>query len=236
MSHIHNTRAPTVYDGRISQTTPEGVRLLLTPAGPFPRMQAWLIDQIIIQVSLFLLKGIFFSGKEAGIGLFMLSEFVVLWFYPALFEQFNHGQTPGKRLMHLRVVRANGMPIDWRGSITRAIMMVADFMPGMFFSGLMCMMSDPKFRRLGDLAAQSLVIHVEKEPQRKKTDTDVTPCAPPYPLSPAQQRVLIDLFERENSISHERMLELASLAQGLTGASGEASLQKLRAIVAGLRQ
>ena len=222
-------------DGRLSLTTPEGVRLLITPAGPFPRMLAWLIDLFCFAGIAWLGGYTLFSLGKTGSGLYLVLLFLLYWGYPVFCEIVFNGQTFGKRLLNLRVVRANGLPVDWRTSVIRNLLLVADFLPFLYSTGLVMMMSDPHFRRLGDLGASSLVIHVEK-PEPRKALPRVEAMAPLFPLTPDQQRALIDLLEREASIPHERMLELATLAEPLTGATDELSLSRLRAIVAGFSQ
>ena len=223
-------------DGRFSITTPEGVRLLLTPAGPVPRAWAWLIDIAIFGGVIYLLSFItILTGSKAARGILFVLGFVLYWGYPVICEVYFGGSTIGKRVLGLKVVRANGLPVSWRESILRNLLLVADFMPMMYATGLVCLLLDKRFRRLGDMVANTQVVYVEKAQTRTKL-APVTPMAAPFPLTPEQQRSLIDLMERENTIPNARLLELASLAEPLTKASEEESLRRLRAIVAGLNQ
>ncbi|TDQ47175.1 RDD family protein [Permianibacter aggregans] len=221
-----------MQDGRLSLTTPEGVRLALTPAGPAPRAAAWLIDLLIWMVFIWICLWIF-GGSKLGSGLIGLILFVSYWGYPVLFEVYFSGRTPGKRVMKLAVVRADGLPVGWRESVLRNLLLVADFLPFMYATGLLCMLADQHFRRIGDIVAGTQVIYFDKPPVRKPL-REVEPVPSPIPLTPEQQRTLLGLFEREAQLPPERLQELASIAEPLTGETGAVSLEKLRGIAAGL--
>lgn len=223
-----------MYNGKISLTTPEGIRLLQTPAGPVPRAWAWLIDFLLFFVVM-LLMWTQASGRTMK-GLLLVATFVVYWGYPVLCEVYFNGRTVGKKIMGLQVVRADGLPVGWRESCLRNLLLVADFMPVFYTTGLVCMLFDPHFRRVGDLVAHTQVVYFETPAQPKNLQLKLAPHAPPFPLTPEQQRSLIDLLERADSIPPAQLLELASLAEPLTGKTDEASLQELRHIVAGIQQ
>ncbi|NQD38455.1 RDD family protein [Permianibacter sp. IMCC34836] len=223
-----------MLDGRLSLTTPEGVRLLLTPAGPAIRAAAWALDFIVWLVIAFF--GIWiFSGSKLGAGVIGLILFVSYWGYPVICEVYFRGRSIGKRAFGLEVLRADGLPVGWRESALRNLIAVADFLPMLYASGLLCMLLDRRFRRLGDIVAGTQVVYHEKLPARSQF-TDVQPLATSYPLTPEQQRILIGLFEREKKLPVERMQELASIAEPITGLTGAASLAELRGIAAGLTQ
>ncbi|WP_181373256.1 RDD family protein [Massilia glaciei] len=221
-----------MLDGRLSLTTPEGVRLLLTPAGPYLRAGAWALD--------FALWVIFMVGVRAVLpfsklfdGLFLLLLFLSYWGYPIVCEVLWHGQTLGKRAAGIAVLRADGLPVRVRESALRNLLLVADFMPMFYLSGLACMLIDPRFRRLGDIVAGTQVVHVEK-PRKRRPAVAAEPLALPFALSLAEQRTLADLFEREHGLPAERMDELGTLAAPLTGCEGGASIERMRRYAAGL--
>lgn len=223
-----------MINGFLSLTTPEGIRLLRTPAGPVPRAQAWLIDTCIWACVVAFLAWLL-VGPALGNGIFGVLLFVTFWGYPIVCEVYASGKTIGKRVMGLEVIRTNGLPVGWRESSLRNLLLVADFLPMMYATGLISMMLSTHFRRIGDIVAGTQVVYSIKPVERK--DNEVVPPAPlPYPLTPDQQRALIDLFEREATLSPERMCELGTLAQPLTGLTEGASVDRLRAYVAGLTQ
>lgn len=225
-----------MIDGRLSLTTPEGTRLLLTPAGPAARAWAWAID-FLVWLLFIILGALLLRGKLAQ-GLFLLLLFGTYWGYPILCEVYCRGQTLGKRIMGLEVRRANGLPVGWRDAMLRNLMLVADFMPMLYVTGLLSMLFDRQFRRLGDIVAGTLVVYRDKPPVRRAAAAEDALAAPqplPFPLPPHQQRALADLFERESMLPRARLEELGDIAQPLTGTSGASSLERLRAFAAGLR-
>ncbi len=222
-----------MLDGRIALTTPEGVRLLLTPAGPAIRGWAWLIDTAI-WVSAVFACALLLGGSTLGEGILLLLIFVAFWGYPVICEVYFRGATIGKRIVGLEVVRDNGLPVGWRESALRNLLMTADFLPFFYATGLLCMLFDGRFRRVGDIAAGTLVVYREREVKRAAVATDIAPLPLPWPLTVAEQRAVADLFARERSLPPERMVELAELAEPLTGRTGDASLERLRGIAAGL--
>lgn len=227
-----------VLDGHLLLMTPEGISLSLVPAGPARRAIAWLIDLLLWGAGLWLclfLIGIAFGRSTLGSGFSFVLLFVSYWGYPILFEVYASGKTPGKRWMGLEVVRSNGLPVGWRESCLRNLLLVVDFMPFLYATGLVAMLSDQRFRRVGDWVADTMVIYSPK-PEARALHQSEPALALPFPLSPEQQRALIDLVERAERLSEERRLELADLAEPLTGLRGQASLQRLRSYVAGLTQ
>jgi uncharacterized RDD family membrane protein YckC len=223
-----------MLNGRLSLVTPEGVRLLLTPAGPVPRAWAWAVDFLIYIVAISLLSTLLGQFK-LGTGLILIGGFILYWGYAIICEVYWDGRTIGKRLLGLQVVRADGLPVGWRESVLRNLLLVGDFLPFFYFTGLLCMLFDTQFRRLGDIVAGTQVVYRDPSLHRPSPQTrpsqDIDAWVLPFPLTPEQQRILIAMFEREKSIPYERMLELAGLAQAITGQTGEASLARLRSYV-----
>lgn len=230
---MHNPE-PTLLTGRLALTTPEGIRLYLTPVGPAARAYAWLIDFLLWLTTVFLML-LTLSGNKLGNGVMAVFMFVSYWGYPILCEVYWRGQTVGKRWVGIRVVREDGLPVGWRESTLRNLLLVADFLPVFYASGLICMMLDPGFRRIGDLAAGTLVVYAEK-PHERKPVPKVAALALPWPSTPAQQRTLADLFEREQGLPPGRLAELGDLAEPLTARRGQESIEQLRGYVAGIMQ
>lgn len=220
-----------MLDGRLSLTTPEGVRLLLTPAGPAARAWAWALD-FLIWLAMVWAGAMLLTGSKLGDGIFGMLLFLTYWGYPVICEVYFGGRTLGKRALGIEVLRANGLPVGWRESLLRNLLLVADFLPMMYATGLLCMLFDTHFRRLGDIVADTLVVYRDKAPPPAAAAPDATPLPLPFPLSASQQRILHDLFERESRLPVERLHELASIAEPLTGQTGAASLERLRGFAA----
>jgi uncharacterized RDD family membrane protein YckC len=122
------------------------------------------------------------------IAVLVLVEFLIFWGYFALFELVWNGQTPGKRLGKLRVIRRDGQPIHAGESMVRNLVRIVDFLPGFYGIGLVTMFIDKDARRLGDLAAGTIVVR-EGEPVRLR-DVQVAQAAPhAYDLQVAQATV-----------------------------------------------
>ncbi len=166
--------SPPQLDSRIEIVTPENIAFHYLVAGPFRRLPAYLIDCTICVVAL--VGGLFVLGFSSlmvgagglGVGLWLLLAFLVNWFYFGLFETFWNGQTPGKRLMGLRVLSVDGQPINAMQAILRNVLRAIDAMPifgpgGQFgipfyVVALVAMSCNRRYQRLGDLACGTMVV------------------------------------------------------------------------------
>lgn len=209
--------------------TPEGVALRLPAAGPVPRALAWMID-LAIRLGLLLLGSIVFAllGR-AGMGLYLVLLFLVLWAYPVAFEAMWHGQTPGKRALGLRVVSADGAPVGWMASFLRNLMRTVDMLPFGYAFGLAASLVDPWSRRLGDIVARTMVVHATGRAHGAALPP-APALAPTVPLRPAEQVALIAFAERAHTLTPQRQEELADIAAPLTGTRGPAGVHRLTAI------
>lgn len=195
--------------------TPEGVELALRVAGPLPRALAWLIDALIRYAILTVLSIVLLPLSGLGMGAFLIMLFLIEWFYPVIYE-VRRGATPGKKAMGLAVVHDNGTPIGWPASLIRNLLRVVDFFPVLYGGALVTMLINHEFKRLGDLAAGTLVIYLEKPHQHH--DTIAATARPlPYPLSVDEQRALLDFAERSNAIAPGRVEELAEIISDKQG-------------------
>ncbi|HTO09549.1 MAG TPA: RDD family protein [Myxococcota bacterium] len=201
--------------------TPEGVDLSLPVAGPVPRALAYALDIAIQGAGLAAVQMVLFAAGGSGfaIGLNAIVAFLTYWFYPVCFEVLSHGQTPGKRIVGLRVVQENGTPIGWPASVLRNFLLVADFLPLLYLAGITSMCLDASFRRLGDLAAGTLVVHAERERRRTRgagLAIEERPLPPPVPLTLEEQGAVIAFAERAPLLSSARTEELAAIPTALT--------------------
>jgi uncharacterized RDD family membrane protein YckC len=215
--------------------TPEGVRLALRSAGPVPRALAFGLDAAI-RGALYTtaLIALSVSVPQLTVALFTLLLFVGEWFYPVLFEVLGDGQTIGKRVVGLRVVNDDGTPIGWSASILRNLLLAADALPGTYAAGLVSMCASRGFRRLGDHAAGTLVVHAERPaPVAVSGGPTRAPLAPPIPLALDEQRAVIAFCERAAGFSDDRAEELARLATPLQ-APGESARLRVERIGAWL--
>ncbi len=189
--------------------TPESIDLDIHIAGPLVRSLAFLLDSLIkiaIQIgssTVFMLLG------DTGIAVLLIFSFALEWFYPVLFEVLNHGQTPGKKSMGIAVVNDDNTPVGWSASIVRNFLRIVDFLPASYITGLVAMTLNRDFKRIGDLAAGTVVIYRDpKRPAPQLPDNRATP--PPVALNLQEQRAILGFAERHRSLTPERRAELAN--------------------------
>ena len=197
--------------------TPEGIELTLHLAGPVPRALAWAID-FALRIAVVLVVSMFapLIGK-AGMGVVLLTAFFVEWLLPAWFEASWRGQTPGKRAMGLAVLNDDGTPLRWGAALTRNLLRAVDFLPFLYGIGLAAMLANRDFKRLGDLAAGTVVVYQLDKERISREIPEVPPIVPPVPLSLEEQRAVLELAERAGSLTRERLEELAELPSPLVG-------------------
>ncbi len=197
--------------------TPEGIELTLRLAGPVPRAMAWSVD-FLLRVALVLLVALLASRLgRTGVGVILIASFVAEWLLPAWFEARWGGQTPGKRLFGIAVLNDDGTPVRWPGALTRNLLRAADFLPFFYGAGLLAMLANRDFKRLGDLAAGTVVVY---QPVEKEVSREIPPAAPIAPqvaLDPEEQRAVLELAERSATLTKERFEELSELPTPLVG-------------------
>jgi uncharacterized RDD family membrane protein YckC len=206
-----------VVDTTRRVATPEGIELTLHLAGPVPRAMAWAIDLAIrVAIVLAVMFGALQFGR-AGWGLVLLTAFFVEWLLPAWLETAWRGQTPGKRMMHLAVLNDDGTPVRWPAALTRNLLRAVDFLPFLYGAGLVSMLVSRDFKRLGDLAAGTVVVYQPEKIVPVKSIPESAAIAPPVALDLEEQRAVLDLAERSASLTQERFEELAELPTPLVG-------------------
>lgn len=205
-----------MLDSIVAAETPEGILLELRPAGLSARFCAFVIDWIIRIVIVYGMAFVAMLLGGIGWGFWAILWFVLEWFYPVLFELGRDGATPGKRMMGLKVVMDNGLPVTPAASLTRNLLRVADFMPAFFGFAIVSMLLRKDSKRLGDIAAATLVVH-QRRPAPKATLDMVAPVAPVRPLAPRDQAAVIALAARAPSLTIERLDELAAIAASIQG-------------------
>lgn len=212
----------------------DGVEIQLRVAGLAVRSMAYLIDllirigiDIVVAIAAFsLLAGVI--GSEMTSGLMLLFMFFMEWFYNVLFEAGAKGATPGQRAMKLRVMSVTGGPVSLAQAVMRNFLRVVDFMPGLYLTGMVCMLFTRRFQRLGDLVANTVMTYADV-PLAYSPNVEIRAerRAPTQVLTREEQAALLQFLERAPLWAEERRIELASLAQPLTQASGVEGLRRL---------
>lgn len=149
--------------------TPEQIALEFPLAAAGSRFLALLIDTLIQIAGLFLLGAIALGAAllrrrgYAGtatwiIAALVMAAFLLYYGYFAAFEALWSGQTPGKRVLGIRVIRVSGQPITPFDAILRNLLRIVDQLPGIYAVGLLSMFFTARSQRLGDLAAGTVVV------------------------------------------------------------------------------
>lgn len=166
--HTHSDKSVS----RFSVDTPEQVELHLEVAGLGTRSMAFLIDYGIVFTTLItLLLGVQIATRQSLVDwpwatnhvllpAVIFTMFLLFWGYFLIFEWLWNGQTPGKRAVKIRVVKDRGYPISFLDSVVRNLLRVVDcYFPPFFFAvGIVCIFVHPRHKRIGDLAARTVVV------------------------------------------------------------------------------
>lgn len=145
--------------------SPEQVAIQLQPAGLGRRVAAALLDLgIVSAVTSMLTMAVQALLPEAvGVLVRITGSFVLFWGYAVFYEQRHQGQTIGKRLLRLRVTDVRGLPVSLSQSLVRNVVRVLDLIPAGGI-GLLTALLHPHGRRLGDLAADTVVVEERQPP------------------------------------------------------------------------
>ena len=139
--------------------TPEGIELSLRLAGPVSRALAWAIDLVVRMAVIAAFGAVLGVLGKFGWGLFLILWFALEWLYPTVFEVYFDGATPGKKSLGLIVLHDDGTPVRLAASFTRNLLRAVDFFPALYGVGLMTMLLNRDFKRLGDIAAGTVVVY-----------------------------------------------------------------------------
>lgn len=163
-----------IIEDRITVETPEQIALEFPLAGIGSRFLALALDTVI-QGALYL-AGIFAmigTARYARLlpawfawlpeswapALLIIFVFCIYWGYFAFFEIIWKGQTPGKRMAKIRVIKNSGRPVNVYEIIGRNLLRGVDWLPGMYIAGVVSMMISRRNQRLGDHLVGSVVVH-----------------------------------------------------------------------------
>ena len=231
---------------RLDVSTPERVALQLPVAGLGHRALAYLIDAgalflfwIVLYFTASLLAGIwdeFVALSSVGRSLVFFAVFAAQWCYWTVSEIAMNGQTLGKRLMHIRVVRMDGAPVTPLESTLRNLLRFVDFLPLLYAVGVITMLFNKDNRRIGDLVAGTLLIRDERADLSRYLGS-----AGALGLSANEHELLLEFLQRADTLlpePRERLAHrfaqryaggLSEAERALVFASGQSALQWLRA-------
>ena len=149
--------------------TPENVSFDFELAGVASRAVAWTIDVLVMAGLLtFVLLVASVLGLVLGgvaVAMYFVVAFLIQWGYGALCEWRWAGQTVGKRVVGIRVLQLSGTRITLLQAVIRNLVRIADILPGLYLTGGSSALLDRHGRRLGDLAAGTLVVRQRRTPR-----------------------------------------------------------------------
>ncbi len=239
----------SALDTTIAVVTPENIAFDYQLAGPFRRLPAYLIDLVVrnglilVILIVMLLLGVLAQlpvPSSLLATLFIISYFLISWFYGTVMETYFNGRTVGKWACGLRVICLDGRPIDGTRAVIRNLLRVADLAPYVALSqlddeippifliptgiiGLVSIICTRRMQRLGDLAAGTMVVVDERSwrlPVTKLDDPRVAALATfipgDYRVSRTMARTLATYVERRAYLTPARRREVArTLAEPL---------------------
>jgi uncharacterized RDD family membrane protein YckC len=213
-------------DSSLVAQTPEGVEFALYPAGLPIRACALGIDtgiQWLIIIALVIAYSQTGLGNLTGQWMLLILTFCIDWFYHVISELFGRGQSPGKRIMGIRVVRGDGAPVSPGASFLRNLLRFADTFLYLYHIALVSMAASPGFRRLGDWAADTLVVYTSQAPARRAALTRISgaaPVNPPRRLSYEEKQGILMFARRYPLLGKDRGDEIARGYAGLLRGQG----------------
>ena len=179
--------------------TPENVTFSYEVAGIGSRFMAAMLDtlllgllQVIVIGSAILILTQLDSANPGGasidsggqaawwlFGILAFISFLFFWGYYIFFEALWNGQTPGKRWVGLRVIRLDGTPVGISEVVIRNLVRTLDLLPTAYGVGVITMFINSNSRRLGDLAAGTVVVR-DSRTMMSESHTHI-PAAPSSP-------------------------------------------------------
>lgn len=230
----------------IDVRTGESIAVEYELAGLGSRFLAVTIDmiiQIVILVGFVLLfatlggpigravQALHLSGKTASalaIALFAIGTFVLFFGYFIIFEVRWHGQTPGKRILGVRVVRDAGFPLDIGGSVIRNLVRIIELGIGFYAVSAIVTLFSKQNKRVGDMAAGTIVVR-DRRYELAGIDAYLrTASVPADDGVSAEDRVLIERFlARRGGLARDARVQLAAQIAARVRPSLRASFEHL---------
>jgi uncharacterized RDD family membrane protein YckC len=198
--------------------TPERVALTYDVAGLGTRALAYLVDLAVRGVVLLLAAVAFsvvyeqqlFTALSSGVRTAAVVGFFLLqWGYATLFEAFWNGQTPGKRLMGIRVIKEGGFPASFFDVALRNVVRTVDFLPIFYGLGIVCVFLTKRHQRIGDLVAGTLVVRQSTARRvslddilaaHRQADADAAQQAASVPLTVEQFEAIVEFLRRAEGL------------------------------------
>jgi uncharacterized RDD family membrane protein YckC len=216
-------------DRTLDVRTPESIEFSYELAGVGSRFLAYFVD-LLIQIGFLALFfwGLVLIGAHAprprphethvlatkiALAFIVAVVFAIFFGYFIVFESLWNGQTPGKKLFGLRVVRDGGYPADWGASTVRNLIRVGELTLGFYALSVLVAILSPQNKRIGDMAAGTIVVR-EARGERPATLLEELRAAPVYASTAyvsGDERAIVKRFlERRDRLVKERRAALAA--------------------------
>lgn len=233
-------------DRRVDIRTPESIAFTYELAGLGSRFLALVLDLLIqIGVLLALWFGLVMAVARAGpvkhpppgiekfagaiaIALVVLVVFLVFFGYFIVFETFWNGQTPGKRALGIRVVRDGGYPLDFGAALIRNLIRVGEMTLGFYALSAVSMLVSPENKRLGDIAAGTIVVRDARLEMPVRLTQEAEPRYEATRYLSGEERALVRRFlDRRATLPTQNRSELAAQLAGRVRERVPPELQRL---------
>lgn len=213
---------PVDFRQQLDIETPEHVIVQIEVAGLGSRAVAAILDVGILGIWTYAFKQLTDAALGTAPGgwataILILVNFSVYWGYFTGFEAWRAGQTPGKRLVGIRVIRDTGHGVTFSSAAVRNLLRIADFLPPPYLTGLVLILFHPRAKRLGDMVAGTVVIRDRPAP----ASAEIAPAAAAPTeavgapeLVDAEFRLLREFIERSATLDDASRDRLATRLAG----------------------
>jgi uncharacterized RDD family membrane protein YckC len=217
-------------DRNVDVRTPESIAFRYELAGLGSRCLAVCID-LVIQFAILaaILWGLYYVGsrqdyrpisthdddlaRSFAIGLIVFIIFMIFYGYHILFEAFWNGQTPGKKMIGIRVVRDGGYPLDFGGAFLRNLVRIAEETLGFYTLAVISTLLSPENKRIGDYAAGTIVVRegrLAKPLTLRDALAEGEKRSSGAYLTDDERAVIARFLERRTSLDTNRRFELSA--------------------------
>lgn len=200
--------------------TAEALDIRLDVAGIGSRSYAFIIDWHIrfLLLLTWFLGAIAFMGRNwwpeltegqlGWVGIIYTAMIFALYFlYHPVLEVLMRGSTPGKRWAGVRIVTREGKTPGAGALLIRNLFRILDALPGLYLVGLISAFCTRYHVRIGDLAAGTVLVHVDKV--SAQSVQQAARLAIDAKLSVQQQGLLLDVLDRWKDLDREVRIDLA---------------------------
>ncbi len=153
---------------KIDVTTTQNVTIQYETAGFLWRFIAWLIDTSIVSVFFGLIIYLFFSfgavfDSSLKMSILVAVLTLVKYFYSLLIEMLTNGQSVGKKIVGIVVIKLNGNALETNDYLVRWAYRAVDFGMSFFSVGTISILMSEKNQRLGDMIANTTVVKLKPD-------------------------------------------------------------------------